>query len=121
MYKGKKKVTVLEKLPRCGANLGKTTKWVLLEKCQKLGVKILTGVNVNEIGDNFISYTDAEDKDQTINDVDAVYYATGVVPNDSLFKQIRALKIPVDKIGDARKPQTVLEAVERAYKLANNV
>ncbi len=121
MYKGKKKVTVLEKLPRCGANLGKTTKWVLLEKCQKLGVKIITNVNVNEIGDNFVSYTDAEDKDQIINNVDAVYYATGVVPNDSLFKEIRALKIRVEKIGDARKPQTVLEAVERAYKIANSI
>ncbi|MHA1439432.1 MAG: oxidoreductase [Promethearchaeota archaeon] len=121
MYKGKKKVTILEKLPKCGANLGKTTKWVLLEKCQKLGVKIITGVNVKEIGENYVSYMDAQEQEQIINDVDAVYYATGVRPNDSLFKEIKNLKIPVQKIGDARKPATVLEAVERGYKMANKI
>lgn len=121
MYKGKKKVTILEKLPRCGANLGKTTKWVLIEKCQKLGVNIITGANITEIGENSVSYIDSADNEQKVEGVDSVYYATGVVPNDSLFKEIKALKIPIQKLGDARKPQTVMEAVERSYKLANKI
>ncbi|MGM0469866.1 MAG: FAD-dependent oxidoreductase, partial [Promethearchaeati archaeon] len=38
LYKGKNKVTVLERLPKFGSILGKTTKWVLLDKVDKLGV-----------------------------------------------------------------------------------
>jgi len=57
-----------------------------------------------------------------INDVDMVYYATGVEPNDALFNEIKQLgNIKVQKIGDARKPETVLEAVHRAYKVANSI
>jgi len=119
---GRNKVTVLEQLPKLGSALGKTTKWVLLDKCDALGVKFNTGVTVKEIGENFVSYIDAADKEQIINDVEMVYYATGVEPNDSLFTEIKKFeKIKVQKIGDVRSPQTVLEAVHRAYKVANSI
>ena len=121
LYKGNKKVTVMEMLPRCGANLGKSTKWVLLDKCDMLGVKFLTGVNVTNIGKDSISYSDASDKEQVLNDVDAVYYATGVKPNNELYKNIQALGFDVERIGDAKKPATVLEAVGTAFKIANNI
>jgi len=122
LHEGRNKVTVLEQLPKLGSALGKTTKWVLLDKCDALGVKFLTSVKVTEIGDNYVSYTDAAGKDQVINDVDMVYYATGVTPNNSLFKEINNLgNIDVHKIGDAKKPQTVLEAIETAYKVANRI
>ncbi len=122
LNKGNIKVTVLEKFPRLGSALGKSTKWVLLGKCQKLGVDLITNANITEIGENYISYKDAKDVDQMINNIDNVYYALGVVPNDSLFNAIKQLgTIDVKKIGDARKPATVMEAIHRAYKVANNI
>jgi 2,4-dienoyl-CoA reductase (NADPH2) len=122
LHKSRNKVTVLEQLPKLGSALGKTTKWVLLDKCDALGVKFHTGVRVKEIGENFVSYLDAKENEQIINNVDTIYYATGVTPNDELLKEIKALEnIKAEKIGDARKPETVLEAIHRAYKLANNV
>ena len=51
-----------------------------------------------------------------------VYYATGVAPNDGLAKELKVLdNIEIHKIGDAKKPQTVLEAIETAYKVANRI
>ena len=121
LHKGKKKVTILEKLPRVGSILGKTTKWVLLDKCNSLGVNIITSASVTEIGEDYVNYKDAEGNDQVINDVDIVYYAAGVKSNDDLFKEIKSLGIEVQKIGDARKPATVLEAIDKGYKLANGI
>ena len=122
IHSRRNKVTVLEQLPRLGSALGKTTKWVLLDKCDALGVKKLTSVKVIEIGEDYVNYSDAEGNEHVIDDVDYVYYATGVVSNDSLFKDIKALgNIQVEKLGDARKPQTVLDAVARAYKLGNSI
>jgi len=113
---------VLEQLPKLGSALGKTTKWVLLDKCDALGVKFHTGVKVKEIGEDCVSYLDVKDNEQIINDVEVVYYATGVEPNKTLLREIKQLKnIEVKTLGDARKPETVLEAVHRAYKLANNI
>lgn len=122
LHAGRNKVTVLEQLPKLGSALGKTTKWVLLDKCDALGIKFHTGAKVKEIGENFVSYLDTADKEQLINNVDIVYYATGVEPNNVLYKEIKQLKnIELEKIGDVRKPQTVLDAVHRAYKIANNI
>ncbi len=121
LHEGRNKVTVLEQLPKLGSALGKTTKWVLLDKCDALGIKMLTNVKVTEIGENYVNYMDATDSEQRISDVDYIYYATGVESDDILYKQIKALKIPVEKIGDAKKPQTVLEAINKAYSLANRI
>ena len=121
LHEGRNQVTVLEMLPKLGSALGKTTKWVLLDKCNVLGIKLITGANIQEIGDDHVIYLDAADKEQVINNVDYVYYATGVEPNDSLSKEIKLLNIKVEKIGDARKPQTVMEAVARGYKIGNAI
>jgi 2,4-dienoyl-CoA reductase (NADPH2) len=122
MHDGRNNITVLEQLPKLGSALGKTTKWVLLDKCDALGVKFFTSVKVTEIGEDYVNYTDATGKEQAINDIDMVYYATGVEPNNSLYKEIKQLEgIQVEKIGDARKPETVMEAVSRGYKMGNNI
>jgi 2,4-dienoyl-CoA reductase (NADPH2) len=122
LHEGRNKVTVLEMLPKLGSALGRTTKWVLLDKCDMLGVKMITGVNITEIGENFVSYIDAAEKEQMINDVDYVYYATGVKPNDTLYNELKKIEgIKLEKIGDVRKPETVLEAVSRGYKMGNSI
>lgn len=121
LYKGKNKVTILERLPKFGSILGKTTKWVLLDKVDKLGVEKLANVNVTEIGDDYVKYEDKEGVDQIIDNVDKVYYATGVKSNDTLYKPIKKLGIKVQKIGSARKPETALEAIEKGYKAGNRI
>ncbi len=121
LYTGRKKVTVLEMLPKMGLSLGKSTKWALLDKCDMMGVKMITGAKVTEIGENFVDYVGPTDNEYRIDAVDAVYYATGVRPNNSLFSEIKSLGIKVNKIGDVRKTATVLEAVQRGYKVANNI
>ena len=122
IHKGRNKVTILEQLPRLGSALGRSTRWVLLNRCDALGVKKLANANVTEIGEDYVNYSDAEGNENVINDVDYVYYATGVKSNNGLFKAIKELgSIDVDVIGDAKKPKTVLDAVARAYKLGNSI
>ncbi|MBD3198223.1 MAG: NAD(P)-binding protein [Candidatus Lokiarchaeota archaeon] len=121
LYKGSNQVTILERLPKFGSILGKTTKWVLLDKCDRLGVKKLASVNVTEIGDRSVHYMDSEGSEHVIENVDKVYYATGVKSNDDLYKPIKKLGIKAQKIGSARKPETALEAIEKGYKAGNRI
>ena len=121
LHKGNKKVTVLEKLGKFGSNIGQTTKWILLDKCDKLGVDRYGNVNVTEIGDDFVRYEDDEGTEKVVENIDKVYYATGVKPNDELYEPVKGLGIEVEKIGSARKPETALEAVHRGYKMANRL
>jgi len=118
IHSGRNKVTVLEQLPRLGSALGKTTKWVLLDRCDALGVKKITNAKVTEIGENYVNYSDAQDNEHVIDDVDYVYYSTGVKSNNALFKAIKELgSIDVEVIGDAKKPLTILDGISRGYKV----
>lgn len=122
LHQGRNRVTVLEQLTKLGSALGRTTKWVMLDKCDMLGVKFITGVKVTEIGENYVNFMDGAGKDQVINDVDNIYYATGVVPNDKLANEIKSLgNIDIKRIGDARNPETVMEAVDSGYKVGNSI
>lgn len=115
-------VTILEQLPKLGSALGKTTKWVLLDKCDALGIKMITNAKVTEIGENYVSYSDAMGAEQQINKVDHVYYATGVIPNDELGREIRDLgTIEIKNVGDARKPEDVMASVSIGYKTGNKI
>jgi len=122
IHNGRNKVTVLEQLPRLGSALGKTTKWVLLDRCDALGVKKITNAKVTEIGENYVNYSDAQDNEHVIDDVDYVYYSTGVKSNNALFKAIKELgSIDVEVIGDAKKPLTILDGISRGYKVGNSI
>ena len=51
-----------------------------------------------------------------------VYYATGVRGNDFLYKEIVKLnKYRVEIIGDAKRPATIMEAIDKGYKVANRI
>ncbi len=122
LHEGRNKVTILEMLPKLGSALGKTTKWVLLDKCQAYGVKMMTSVKVTEIGSNYVNYLDPQGADQQISGIDYVYYATGVKPNDELANEIRNMgTFDIKNVGDARNPQTVMEAVDIGYKTGNSI
>ena len=122
IHNGRNKVTVLEQLPRLGSALGKTTKWVLLDRCDALGVNKITNAKVTEIGENYVNYSDAQENEHVINDVDYVFYSTGVKSNNTLFKAVKGLgNIDVDVIGDAKKPLTLLDGISKGYKVGNSI
>ncbi len=121
LQRGRNKVTILEQLPKLGAALGRTTKWVLLDKCDAIGITKLTSVKVTEIGENYVNYTNATGNEQQINDVDYIYYATGIKPNDILAAEIKQLGFEAKKVGDSRKPTDVMDAVGIGYKVGNSI
>ncbi|MCK4237691.1 MAG: FAD-dependent oxidoreductase [Candidatus Lokiarchaeota archaeon] len=123
LHKGNKKVTVLEMLPRPGSDIGKTTKWTLLGKCDKLGVNIITNANITKIEKNRIIYSLPDQENLEIEDVDTYIIATGVKPNNELYNQVKNTGKfkSLFLIGDCREPATILEAIHRAYRVANKI
>ena len=69
-----------------------------------------------------MNYSDAQENEHVIDDVDYVYYSTGVKSNNALFKAVKELgTIDVDVIGDAKKPLTILDGISRGYKVGNSI
>jgi 2,4-dienoyl-CoA reductase (NADPH2) len=123
LYKGNKKVTVLEMLPRVGSDIGKTTRWTMLGKCTKLGINIITNAKISKIEKDKIFYSLPDQGDLEIDNVDTYIIATGVKPNNQLYDIIKKSGKYKDiyLMGDCKEPATILEAIHRGFRVGNRV
>ena len=115
LNRGNKRVTVVEMTKKAGADVGLTTKWVLMGELKRLGVKILTqteavgitpeGLQVeNEQGPGFIA-------------ADTIVLAAGSKSENSLADKIEDPVPEIHVIGDAKKPRNVLAAIREGFQL----
>jgi 2,4-dienoyl-CoA reductase (NADPH2) len=109
LYRGLKKITVLEMLKRIGQDIGRSTRWTILEDLSRLGVRTLTKAKAKEITDQGV-WIDRDGREEWIPG-DTVVLAAGSRPVDSLYDQIKDRVKEIYVIGDAKSPRKALEAV----------
>ena len=131
-FKGDRRVTILEYLPNIGNSIGKSTKWVFLNELQKLGVQVITNVDILKLENKAVHYRSRDVQiatdmgEQQIIDVDTFILATGVLSNRHFGEQLKAyaknMKIsplPIIKyIGDAKKVGTIMDAIHSGFRTA---
>ena len=117
--KGNRNVILMEILPRLGTNVGLTTRGFLLGHMSKLGIKSIMGANITKFEGRTIQY-DLDKDTKVIEDVDSVILATGVKPNIKLHDEVKASNpsFTIAKIGDCKKPRTMMEAIHEGFKAA---
>ena len=62
-------------------------------------------------------------EEKTLEDIDTFILATGVKPNHDLYDKLKKMNLPFKlyRIGDCKKPRTLLEAIHEGYKTAYNL
>ncbi len=113
LFKGNKEVTVFELMPKAGKDVGKSTKWELLQSLAKLGVNIITSAKVLTIKDNTLTF----EKDGEIQTArfDNIIYATGSKAVRTLADKLATTGIPFSVIGDSVRPAKIMDAIHEAY------
>jgi 2,4-dienoyl-CoA reductase (NADPH2) len=109
LYRGVKKITVLEMLKKVGQDIGRSTRWSILQDLSRLGVRTLTKARATEITDRGVTI-EREGREERIPG-DTVVLATGAKPAISLYEKIKDLVKEIHVIGDAKSPRKALEAV----------
>jgi 2,4-dienoyl-CoA reductase (NADPH2) len=109
LYRGLKKITVLEMLKRIGQDIGRSTRWTILEDLSRLGVRTLTKAKAKEITDQGV-WIERDGREEWIPG-DTVVLAAGSRPVNSLYNQIKDRVKEIYVIGDAKSPRKALEAV----------
>lgn len=108
-----KKITLLEMLELVGADMGRETRWEVLQRLEKAGVKLETATKAVEFtegavialkGNEWVSYA-----------AETVVIATGLVPNNLLKHEMPEGKWECHSVGDCVYPQKILEAVRDGY------
>jgi len=114
-----KEVTVLEMLERCGADIGLSTRWTILQDARDLGVAFKQSCCVSEITGSGVT---AEVDGQPVQiEADTVVIAAGARANDDLEQFLAdeglAGKFELVKIGDCAGPRKALEAIREGFDL----
>jgi 2,4-dienoyl-CoA reductase-like NADH-dependent reductase (Old Yellow Enzyme family)/thioredoxin reductase len=117
---GGAKVTVVEMLDDVSTDVGGARKFLIMDRLNKKGVKILTQKEATEVkADGLVVEKDGQP--ETITDVDALVWAVGSTPDTSMEKLLEDKNIPLSKVGDCVEPRKILDAVHegflRAYEL----
>lgn len=110
-----KKVTILEMLDEIGQDLAIVPKPHTLSKLAKLGVEMLTEAKVTAIENDKVIY-EKDGIECTIEGVDTVVLAAGMVSVNKLAEELKSLDKPVHVVGDANKVSIIMEGLASVYE-----
>ncbi|MBM4372670.1 MAG: FAD-dependent oxidoreductase, partial [Deltaproteobacteria bacterium] len=117
--RGTRTVTLLERLPRIGEDIGPANRWVFLRELELLGVTVRTETRVTEIREGGVTVESGGTAEAL--DADTVVLALGARSEDTLSAALAAAGVPVTVVGDAKKPRQVLQAVHEGFEAARGI
>ncbi len=116
MLADKCNVTLIDMLPKIGADIGISTRWTILMYLKEKGVQMLTETKAIEIRKNCVVAETPKGIKEF--ECDTAVIAVGTKPNDSLYEQLKDKVKEIYKIGDCVRPRKALDATAEAFDLA---
>ena len=114
----KKKVTLLTRQSKVGADIGNSLRWVTMARIKKSNIKILNKITYQEIKKD--SVVIEKNGEKMIIPADTVVIAGGLLPDNELIKAIKD-KIPTQAVGDCIEPRKIEDAIHEGFKAALNI
>jgi len=112
---GTREVTLVEMAPKIGADIGKSTRWGVIQDLGRYGVKTLKNAEVVRItAEAVVVKVDEEEREVAC---DHVVLATGVEREDGLAQVLEGAGLRVEIIGDAKDPRKAIEAIHEGFDL----
>jgi NADPH-dependent 2,4-dienoyl-CoA reductase/sulfur reductase-like enzyme len=112
-----KQVTILEMLPRIGADYGPANRYVVIDRLVAVGIRLETGVKAEAITKTGVKVIRGGLYPEFF-EADSVVLSVGLVSNDKIARTLDGRVSSVFKIGDAAKPAKIKEAMESGFKIA---
>lgn len=128
--KGSKEICVIEMMDRVGKDIGKSTKWGMMQDLGRFGVTTITSGRVTKIIETGIEYAETpvgETPETTTGgatqqiEVDTVVVAAGSASHNPLEKIVKQMGLAVQVIGDAGKVGTAFDAVHAGYRAGKEI
>ncbi len=113
-------VTVVEMTSEIGRGMESITKRMLLRKLLEMGVKILSGWKLVRVKADGVCLTGADGGRRFVR-ADRGVIATGLIPDDRLYRSIEPLGYEIHRIGDCQEPRTAKAAIYEAAVIARKI
>lgn len=117
--RGSKEVTILEMMPKVGAGIGKSTKWVMMQDMARNRIATKVGTKALEITENSVKIQVGDVIDEI--PADTVVIAAGAVPVNELAVLLEEKNIPCVTAGDARQIALAFDAVHQGHEAGRTI
>ncbi len=119
LHNSRRKITVIDMLPRLAENVGRTSRWSLMKRLRLLDVELRPNTKLLAITDDSV-IVETEEGEQSIP-ADTVVLALGAVSVDELAREVEGSGIEVITIGDAIQPRKIDDAILEGFEGALNL
>lgn len=116
----RRRITVVEMLPRVGASIGRSTRWSILQELTQRGVTLLTQARATKVTSAGVLVTFADGREEELK-ADTVIFALGNLSRRELAAELEAQGFSTYIVGDAARPGNLLDALHSAYYLAREL
>jgi NADPH-dependent 2,4-dienoyl-CoA reductase/sulfur reductase-like enzyme len=116
----RRQVTIVEMRPEPAFDVGKVPREALMHSLKKTQIKILTSRTIKEITGNGV-VVEHEGERETIEGIDTIVLAMGVVSINSLADEIKDMVSKVHVIGDAGNPGNALNAIAAGVEIGRQI
>lgn len=110
---------MVEMLNRLGQDLGRSTRWTIIQDLWRLSVKTMTHTRAKEITDAGV-IVDRAGREDLIRG-DTIVVATGAKAVNALYEKLQGRAPEVYLIGDAKSPRKALEAVAEGLAVGRTI
>ena len=117
--RGTKEIVVVEMLGRVGQDIGKTTRWTMLQDADRAGIENMTATKALEITEAGVR-VESEGAEKVIP-ADTVVLAVGSRSTNPLQGFVEGKGIPVQVVGDAVQPAKAFDAIHQGFAAGRRV
>jgi len=112
---GTKQITLIEMLGKMGKDIGKSTKWGMMQDLGRYNVKTMTDSKVIKITPKGLEIKNEQDGNISEIAADTVVLAAGSVSENPLEPVLKKMGVDYRVIGDAKQVATAFDAVHQGY------
>jgi 2,4-dienoyl-CoA reductase (NADPH2) len=117
--RGTKEVILIEMIDRVGQDIGKSTRWPMMQDAARAGIQMRTATRALEITESSVKV----EKEGTVEEIpaDTVVLAAGVQAFNPLQETLEKKGIAVHVVGDAKTPAKAFDAIHQGFAVGRSV
>lgn len=116
---GTKKIILVEMLAKMGQDIGKSTRWGMLQDMARYGIEHLLNTTAAEITEQGVTI-EVDGKTEKIA-ADTIVLAVGSQPSDELKSILEELQIPHKAVGDVHSIAQAIDAVHQGFAAGRSI
>ena len=117
--RGTKEVVILEMIEKVGKDIGRSTRWPMMQDAERAGIQMRIATRALEITESSVK-VETGGKVEEIP-ADTVVLAAGAQAFNPLQETLEKRRIPVQVVGDARTPAKAFDAIHQGFAAGRNV